>query len=152
MSSYLLPAIEEPLPVAKNEVILVASGDLRESANEKCWPAQSAMEAEVTEAFQSEGMTVRRAHSFDPTRRHGFISSQRTGMDVFMRIPSEAPLVVAEAVWQYSHNVLPGLQTHSGPILTVANWSGQWPGLVGMLNLNGCLHKAGIRCRAHLGR
>jgi L-fucose isomerase-like protein len=27
----------------------------------------------------------------------------------------------------------------------VANWSGQWPGLVGLLNLNGSLTKAGIR-------
>ncbi len=30
-----------------------------------------------------------------------------------------------------------GLYSHRGPILTVANWSGEWPGLVGMLNLNG---------------
>jgi hypothetical protein len=66
------------------------------------------------------------------------------GMDVFGNIDRDAPLVVAEAVWQYSHNVLAGLQSHRGPILTVANWSGQWPGLVGMLNLNGCLHKSGI--------
>src|SRR5205085_5533373 len=29
-------------------------------------------------------------------------------------------------------------------ILTVANWSGQWPGLVGMLNLNASLTKAGV--------
>jgi hypothetical protein len=28
-------------------------------------------------------------------------------------------------------------------VLTVANWSGTWPGLVGMLNLNGSLTKAG---------
>src|SRR5690606_16520415 len=33
---------------------------------------------------------------------------------------------------------------HRGPILTLANWSGEWPGLVGMLNLNGSLTKAGI--------
>ena len=52
--------------------------------------------------------------------------------------------IVAEAVWQYSHHVLAGLTTHRGPILTVANWSGQWPGLVGMLNLNGSLTKAGV--------
>ena len=51
---------------------------------------------------------------------------------------------MAEAVWQYSHHVLAGLTTHRGPILTVANWSGQWPGLVGMLNLNGSLTKAGV--------
>ncbi len=38
-----------------------------------------------------------------------------------------------------------GLLGHRGPILTVANWSGQWPGLVGLLNLNGCLIKAGVR-------
>ena len=50
---------------------------------------------------------------------------------------------MAEAVWQYSYHVLPGLLSHQGPILTVANWSGTWPGLVGMLNLNGCLTKAG---------
>src|SRR5204863_1333967 len=37
-----------------------------------------------------------------------------------------------------------GLYTHRGPILTVANWSGEWPGLVGMLNLNASLTKAGV--------
>jgi hypothetical protein len=65
-------------------------------------------------------------------------------MDVFETIHRDAPVVVAEAVWQYSHNLLAGLQSHRGPILTVANWSGRWPGLVGMLNLNGCLHKSGV--------
>ncbi len=51
---------------------------------------------------------------------------------------------MAESVWQYSHHLLAGLWTHRGPILTVANWSGTWPGLVGMLNLNGSLTKAGV--------
>ncbi len=66
-------------------------------------------------------------------------------MEVFRNIPPKAPLIVAEAVWQYSHHVLHGLQFHKGPILTVANWSGTWPGLVGMLNLNGSMAKAGIK-------
>jgi hypothetical protein len=52
---------------------------------------------------------------------------------------------VAECVWQYSQHLLGGLFTHRGPILTVANWSGTWPGLVGMLNLNASMTKAGIR-------
>ena len=85
-----------------------------------------------------------RAHGFDESAGHGFISSQRQGLDVFGEIDPECPLVVAEAVWQYSHHVLAGLTTHRGPILTVANWSGQWPGLVGLLNLNGSLTKAGV--------
>jgi hypothetical protein len=64
---------------------------------------------------------------------------------VFRKVEPDQPLIVAEAVWQYSHHVLAGLTTHRGPILTVANWSGQWPGLVGMLNLNGSLTKAGVK-------
>jgi len=145
MSSYVVPEIAEPSPVAANEVILIASGDLRESANQVCWPAQSKMEAGVIAAFEAEGINVLRGHPYVAARGHGFISSQRQGMDVFMRIHPDAPLIVAEAVWQYSHNVLSGLISHRGPILTVANWSGQWPGLVGMLNLNGSLRKAGVR-------
>jgi L-fucose isomerase-like protein len=127
-----------------NPVVLVASGDLRLAANQKCWPAQALAEEAVIEAIRREGRDVHRGHSYDPAKQHGFIDSQKRGMEVFREIPPEAPLVVVEAVWQYSHHVLHGLYTHRGPILTVANWSGQWPGLVGMLNLNGSLTKAGV--------
>ncbi len=141
---YKIPSIIEPQPVAANEILLVASGDLRLSANQTCWPAQADMEARLTAAFAEEGFIVRRAHPYNPVEKHGFISSQRMGMDVFQKIHPDARLIVAEAVWQYSHHVLAGLRSHRGPILTVANWSGQWPGLVGMLNLNACLTKAGV--------
>ncbi|HBY94226.1 MAG TPA: fucose isomerase, partial [Chloroflexi bacterium] len=144
MSPYPLPQLSEPQPPAPDEVLLVASGDLRLSANQVCWPAQADMEARVAEAFAAEGLKVRRAHPFDPELGHGFIWNQRMGMDVFTTIHPEARLIVAEAVWQYSHHVLAGLRSHRGPILTVANWSGQWPGLVGLLNLNACLTKAGV--------
>src|ERR1700730_7010902 len=126
-------------------IILVASGDLRLSANQKCWPAQERVEAAVMRAIEREGRTVKRGHPYDARKGHGFIDSQKYGMQVFRDIPREAPLIVVEAVWQYSHHVLHGLYTHRGPILTVANWSGEWPGLVGMLNLNGSLTKAGVR-------
>ncbi|MHB8390241.1 MAG: fucose isomerase [Acidobacteriaceae bacterium] len=145
MSTYALPILEIPKPVATNEVLLIASGDLRQSANEVCWPAQAQLEKKLTEAFQAEGIDLRRAHPYREDLKHGFISSQRMGMNVFEGIDPEAPLVVAEAVWQYSNHVLAGLIGHRGPILTIANWSGQWPGLVGMLNLNGSLHKAGVK-------
>jgi hypothetical protein len=144
MASYAIPEVATPAPAAKDEVLLVANGDLRLSANQVCWAAQAGLENMLTEAFLSEGIKLRRAHPFDPALKHGFIYSQRMGMDVFAHIHSEAPIVVAEAVWQYSAHLLAGLQSHRGPILTVANWSGQWPGLVGMLNLNGCLRKAGV--------
>src|SRR5580658_7915352 len=125
-------------------IYFVASGDLRPSANRMCWPAQKALEEALSGTVKSFGYEPRRAHPFQTEKGHGFIDSQRYGMDVFRQIPSDAPVIVVEAVWQYSHHVLAGLFHHRGPILTVANWSGQWPGLVGMLNLNASLTKAGV--------
>ncbi|MBW4436740.1 MAG: hypothetical protein KME04_06375 [Pleurocapsa minor GSE-CHR-MK-17-07R] len=142
--AYSLPTLHTPAPTADNEAILIANGDLRLSANQVCWPAQSDMEARIVEAFAREGITVKRGHGLDPALNHGFIWNQRMGMDVFKNIHPDARLIVAEAVWQYSHHVLHGLRDHRGPILTIANWSGQWPGLVGMLNLNGSLTKMGV--------
>ncbi len=125
-------------------VIVIANGDLRLSANQRCWAAQERAEEAVMTAIRAEGRQVQRGHSYDPQKGHGFIDSQKYGMEVFRNIPEDAPLVVVEAVWQYSHHILHGLYTHRGPILTVANWSGEWPGLVGMLNLNASLTKAGV--------
>jgi hypothetical protein len=126
-------------------VIVIANGDLRLAANQKCWPAQARAEEAVMDAIRREGFEVKRGHPYDAVKQHGFIDSQKHGMEVFREIPPAAPLVVVEAVWQYSHHLLHGLYTHRGPILTVANWSGEWPGLVGMLNLNGSLTKAGVK-------
>jgi len=145
MAAYSIPEVKSPEAAKAGEVILIASGDLRQSANQVCWPAQAEVEAAVSKAFAAEGKTVRRAHPYREDLKHGFIYNQRMGMDVFAGIDPDAPVVVVEAVWQYTHHILSGLVNHRGPILTVANWSGQWPGLVGMLNLNGSLTKAGVK-------
>jgi len=144
MPTYALPTLKEIAPLAVDEVLLIANGDLRQSANKACWPAQAELERMLTVAFNDEGIRLRRAHPYDPQLEHGFIYNQRMGMSTFEEIAPEAPIVIAESVWQYSSHLLAGLIAHRGPILTVANWSGQWPGLVGMLNLNGCLRKAGV--------
>src|SRR5882724_5766113 len=126
-------------------ILLVANGDLRQSANQICWPAQQAMERTLGAAVRRLGGRLVRAHPYKPDEKHGFIGSQKEGMAVFTHVDPDAPLIVAECVWQYSHHLLHGLISHRGPILTVANWSGTWPGLVGMLNLNGSLTKAGVK-------
>jgi hypothetical protein len=129
----------------KKTILLAASGDLRPSANEQCWPAQHEMEQQLERALEGLSCRLVRAHPYKPGQKHGFIGSQKEGIEIFSRIDPKAPLIVAEAVWQYSHHVLAGLISHRGPILTLANWSGTWPGLVGMLNLNGSLTKAGVK-------
>ncbi|MDZ4046651.1 MAG: fucose isomerase [Rhodoglobus sp.] len=144
MSTYTLPARAERPPTPPKTAYLIASGDLRESANVAGWPTQAQVEADVTAVFAGLGWTVMRANDVDSSTGHGFISSQRMGLEVFATIPVDAPLIVAEAVWQYSHHVLAGLRTHRGPILTVANFAGEWPGLVGLLGLNAGMTKMGV--------
>ena len=145
MSAYAIPQVRRPQKLKRRQVQLIASGDLRLSANQKCWPAQAAMEELLGKAVAELGYEVIRAHPYKESEQHGFIASQKEGIAVFAGIDPHAPLIVAEAVWQYSHHVLAGLLSHPGPILTVANWSGTWPGLVGLLNLNGSLTKAGVK-------
>ena len=72
------------------------------------------MEEKLTAAFAQKGYKLIRAHAYSEKEKHGFISSQRQGMDVFMKIHPEAKLVFATAAWQYSHHVLPGLRSHRG--------------------------------------
>lgn len=117
-----------------NQALLVCSGDLRPSANLSCWETQQAMEAKLAQAFAQHGWTIKRAHPYNPEKGHGFIDYQWEGIRVFNSIDPKAPLVVAESVWQYSQHILAGLIAHQGPILIVANWDGQFPGLVGALN------------------
>ncbi|GAB4386086.1 MAG: L-fucose/L-arabinose isomerase family protein [Phycisphaerales bacterium] len=140
------PILREPeLPPART-ALMIASGDSRRSANVLCWPTQQETERQAGAAFARLGWTLRRAspERFSDAEPHGFIFSQAHGREVFSNIHPDAPLVVVESVWQYSQHVLAGLVRHRGPILILANWSGQWPGLVGALNLRGSLTKAGV--------
>lgn len=138
---YSFPHVSTPPALAPGTAYLIASGDLRLPTNVAAWPTQKLVETRITSAFASLGWQVKRAHAEDNGEGHGFINSQRMGIEVFKTIPKNAPLIVAEAVWQYSHHVLAGLRDHEGPILTIANFQGDWPGLVGLLNLNAGLTK-----------
>lgn len=145
MSQYRLPSLPTPDPVAPKTAVMIASGDSRLSANTACWPTQRETEGAARAALEACGWSVVRGspERWSDEQPHGFVFSQAHGREVFAGIHPDAPLVVVESVWQYSMHVLPGLVRHRGPVLILANWSGQWPGLVGALNLRGSLTKAG---------
>ena len=73
----------KPRKLRKKQVQLIANGDLRTSANQVCWPAQQAMEEQLTRAVYSSGFELIRAHPYRPEVKHGFIGSQKEGMEVF---------------------------------------------------------------------
>ena len=115
MPNYKLPTISERPALEPKTVWLVASGDLRLSPNAAGWATQEKLEGALTSALGDLGWSTHRAHAYDEVKEHGFIDSQRMGMSVFAHIPPDAPLVVAETVWQYSHHVLAGLRSHRAP-------------------------------------
>src|SRR5260370_37027185 len=78
-------------------VILVANGDLRLSANQKCWPAQLRAEEAVMAAIRGRGFEIRRGHSYDSGKQHGFIDSPKRGMEGFRHIPPTPPPLGGEA-------------------------------------------------------
>jgi hypothetical protein len=144
LGQYAVPA---QTSAEENVLYLIANGDLRDSANQTCWEEQQKLEEKLSMVIESmkdaqgRPYKVVRAHAYDPKLKHGFINSQKLGNKVFKNIPPNATVIVVEAVWQYSHHILGALVAHKGPILTVANWSGTWPGLVGLANLNASLTK-----------
>ncbi len=138
-------------------VYVIASGDLRPESNQTCWEAQKESELEfktVVENLKDDNgvnplnYTIQRAHHFNSEKGHGFIDSQAMGNEIIGDIPDGSLLVVQESVWQYSHHVLGALEQfikeRKGRVITVANYSGTWPGLVGMSNLNASLVKRGL--------
>src|SRR5690625_6093816 len=86
---YSLPPARESAPAPERTVYLIPSGDLRESANVPAWPYQVELEKIVAGAVEAAGWSVRRAFEPDPELGHGFIRSQRMGMEVFQEIPEE---------------------------------------------------------------
>ena len=72
-------------------ITLIASGDLRLDANQKCWPAQKKVEELVTAAIERNEFRTARGHAYDPVKQHGFIDSQKYGMQVFRDLPADAP-------------------------------------------------------------
>jgi hypothetical protein len=67
----------------RNPVYVVANGDLRLAANRQCWAEQGQMEEALEVALKTAGVKLVRAHRFDKDKAHGFIGSQKMGMDLF---------------------------------------------------------------------
>ena len=62
MTQYTLPVQRERRAAAPDTVYTVASGDLRLSANVKCWPTQQGLEADFAAAVERLGRSVERGH------------------------------------------------------------------------------------------
>ena len=97
MPEYKLPQLKKPKKIATKQVLLIANGDLRPSANRACWAAQNEMEQALRKAVKKCGYRLLRAHPYKREQKHGFVSSQKEGIEIFRTIDPKAKLIVAEA-------------------------------------------------------
>nr|WP_321454946.1 signal transduction protein [uncultured Cohaesibacter sp.] len=139
-----LPETAELISAGEKEILVVTNADLRESANVPCWPVYQSFSEALEKELNAQGYKMKRAHPYSEERKHGFISSQKEGSELFSRIDPDAPIIVLLTAWQYSHHIAPSLAKHRGPILLMANFDGTWPGLVGMLCMAGTLTSLGV--------
>ena len=67
-------------------VLLVASGDSRLISNQQGWDTQNQMEKELQNVVSNLGYNLERAHPYKKDKGHGFISSQKEGLEIFSKI------------------------------------------------------------------
>jgi L-fucose isomerase-like protein len=116
------------------KMYLISNGDFRDSAGEVSWPKQEETLRFVQEAFSRLGYKTEVHPQYDAGRKHGFITKQCTGAEIFSHLGAHAPVVIVLSCWAYAHHVAGCLQTHKGPVLLLANFDGTYPGLVALLN------------------
>jgi len=139
MPNYKLPTISERPVLEPKTVWLVASGDLRQSPTQRLADAGEAGTV-LTPLWPTSG-----GPPTGPCLRPGQVmgSSIASVWNVrFRRYTSRCTLVWPKRSGSTAP-CLAGLRSHRGPVLTVANFDGTWPGLVGLLNLNASMTKMG---------
>jgi L-fucose isomerase-like protein len=128
-----------------NKVYLISNGDFRDSAGEVCWPKQEETLKAVKATFARLGYNTKFFPKYDAKRKHGFLTKQCTGAEIFSKIDPAAPVVIVLSCWAYAHHVSGSLQTHRGPVLLLANFDGTWPGLVALLNHSATLERLCVK-------
>ena len=144
MAKYDLPTLTKPSKTAAKQVCWSASGDLRLSANQTCWPKPRRRWKRLL--GQGRGRGRLRAGPRPPVQGRREARLHRLAKRGHVRVRRHRSRCQADRGRSRLAVFAPcpvRTARHKGPILTVANWSGTWPGLVGMLNLNASLTKAG---------
>ncbi len=115
------------------KIALFWPGDYRRQPNEWARPSIEAATAQMEAAIRKLGCTPYRVGDF-LTRPHEAIEQLA---------PIDDPLVGVCVHWFYGPHTTDGVVGKRNPLLLASNFSGQWPGLVGLLNTGACLTSVG---------
>jgi L-fucose isomerase-like protein len=110
-------------------------GDARAKPNELAQPNVEAATAQIERALKKLGR--------EPYRVPGFLSKPHEARDKLG--PIDDPIVGVFVHWVYGPHTTDGVLGKDNPLLLASNFSGQWPGLVGLLNTGACLESLNRR-------
>ncbi len=118
------------------KIALFWPGDGRSIPNELAHPSMEAATLQLERALKKLGRT--------PYRIEGFIAKPHESIEKLG--PVQDPMIAVCVHWIYGPHTTEGVVGKDNPLLLASNFSGQWPGLVGLLNTGACLEMLG---RAH---
>jgi L-fucose isomerase-like protein len=114
-------------------VALFWPGDAREIPNQLAEPSMERATVQLEKAFKKLGRETYRVEGFLSKPHHAI---EKLG-------PIDDPLVGVCVHWIYGPHTTDGVVGKDNPLLLASNFSGQWPGLVGLLNTGACLESLG---------
>jgi L-fucose isomerase-like protein len=117
------------------KIALFWPGDGRTLPNELALPAVRQATAQLERALRKLGR--------EPWLIEGFIAKPHEAIERLSRI--DDPLIAVCVHWFYAPHTTDGVCGNDNPLLLASNFSGQWPGLVGLLNTGACLESLGRR-------
>ncbi|MRG91185.1 fucose isomerase [Polyangium spumosum] len=111
------------------KIALFWPGDARAKPNEVAVPSITAATVQLERALQKLG------HA--PYRIEGFLSKPHESIEKLG--PVDDPMIGVCVHWFYGPHTTDGVVGKENPLLLASNFSGRWPGLVGLLNTGACL-------------
>ena len=108
-------------------------GDYRPTPNETALPSITRATEQLERALKKLGRSSYRVEGY-LTKPHEAI--ERLG-------PVDDPMIGVCVHWFYGPHTTDGVVGKDNPLLLASNFSGEWPGLVGLLNTGACLESVG---------
>ncbi|MGE0479599.1 MAG: fucose isomerase [Phycisphaerae bacterium] len=119
-----------------SKIALFWPGDYRPKPNELARPQIERATAQLESALRKLG---RQSYRID-----GFLTKPHEAIERLA--PIDDPLVGVCVHWFYGPHTTDGVVGKQNPLLLASNFSGSWPGLVGLLNTGACLASVGREC------
>jgi len=117
----------------RQRIALFWPGDGRDTPNQQALPS-------ITEATEQMEAALKRLGQ-EPYRVEGFLTKPHHAIEKLG--PILDPMIGICVHWFYGPHTTEGVVGKDNPLLLASNFSGQWPGLVGLLNTGACLESLG---------